>query len=85
VAERFDLLEDSILGNPKILLAKSRDRKVVAVLHARMQNHQLNIDLNGVLILALIILAMRRLPEVGGPGKKWNNQQEKKQDPAGAV
>jgi hypothetical protein len=52
---------------------------MVAVLHGRVQDHQVNIYLDRVLIVALVIRTGRRLPGFLRLGKAWQNNQEKKQ------
>ena len=71
VAKRFDFLEDSVLVNLKGFFAESGNRIMVAVLHGRVQDHQVNIYLDRVLVVALVIRTGRRLPglRLGKPGR----------------
>jgi hypothetical protein len=82
VAKRFDFLEDSIFVNLKGFFPEPGNGIMVAVLHASVQDHQVNIYLNRVLVVALVIQPGRRLPGLLRLGKAWQNNHEKKQDRA---
>jgi hypothetical protein len=78
-------LEDSVLVNLKSFFAETGNGIMAAVLHGRVQDHQVNIYLDRVLVVALVIRTGWRLPGFLRLGKAWQNNQKKKQGRADLV
>jgi hypothetical protein len=50
MAEIFNLLEDSVLVNLKVIFGKSRNKHTFVVLHGRVQDHGVSIYPNRVFV-----------------------------------